>query len=75
MHMRFFLNVCMHTTCMPNACRGLKRTLDLLELEFQIVLNHHMHTGSQTLWPLQRQMVFLTIESSPQLLLLDGLSI
>lgn len=40
--------MCEHVpTCTPHACRGQKRVLDLLELEFQMVMNCHVGAGKQ----------------------------
>lgn len=40
------LPVSMYSTCMPGACRGLKRTLESLALEFQMVVRHDASVGS-----------------------------
>jgi hypothetical protein len=38
---------CMHACLVGEEAR--KKVLDLLELEFQLALNHHVGAGSQTL--------------------------
>lgn len=44
MDIRVFLPTCMSVcvSCMPEACRGLKRAPDPLELELQTVVSHHV---------------------------------
>lgn len=44
----FFLHVCLYITGV-GTCRGPKRALYLLELEFQTVLSHHIGIGNQVL--------------------------
>lgn len=44
-------HVCVCYTYMPDACRGLKRVLDPLELELWIVVSHPVGVGHQT-WDL-----------------------
>lgn len=61
--------VCVPLTCTPGVQGGQKRLLDSLELEFWMVLNHHVVQGTD-LSPLQEQYVLLTTElcqlSSPK---------
>jgi hypothetical protein len=39
------MSVC---TCVYGACRGHKRASDLLKLEAQVVVSHHVGSGNQT---------------------------
>lgn len=43
-----------------------KEVIGFLELEFQIVVSHHVGAGNQTLGPLKEQWVLLSTESSPK---------
>ena len=45
----FGFYVCMCTMCMPGTCGGQNGTLDPLELEYQMVVSHHMDAEDQTL--------------------------
>ena len=41
----FGLHVCLNTTYVPDAHRSLKRMLDALQLELQMVVSYHVVTG------------------------------
>lgn len=43
----FYLNICVHTTCIPTATGGQMRAPDTLELESQMVVTHHMGAGNR----------------------------
>lgn len=48
MCMSICLLVCMlHGVCVCSAHIGQKRALDFLELELQVIMNHHVGAGSQ----------------------------
>lgn len=40
--------LCVCTTCVFGACVGQKGTLNSLELELQMAVNHHMGARNQT---------------------------
>lgn len=40
------LYTCMYTTCMPDVLGGHVKAMDPVELESQIVVNHHIDAGS-----------------------------
>ena len=44
-----FLPTCMYAMCVPGACRGQKKALDLLELELRMVVSHHVGAGNEIL--------------------------
>lgn len=43
----FCLNICMCTMFMFGAFQGQKKVLKTLKLGLQVVVSHHMHTGTK----------------------------
>lgn len=46
MYMNIFLHEYLYSACMPGAGKSQNRATDLLKLELQMVMNHHMSAGS-----------------------------
>lgn len=42
------LTACMNTQCMPRACRGQKKAVDLVELELWMVVSCHVGAEIRT---------------------------
>jgi hypothetical protein len=49
--------VCLCTICMPGACVGQKKELDLLELHLEMAVSHHVGAWEQNSGSLQEQQV------------------
>lgn len=54
----FCLHISLCTTCKPGAFRCQKNVLALLELEFQMIMNHLVGAGDRT-WVPEEEHVFL----------------
>lgn len=46
-------NIYLCTMCMPFVYGGQKKALDILELEFQLVVSHYMSAGNE-IWDLRK---------------------
>ena len=57
----FYLHICLGTTCLPAFLSGQKQVSDILELELQVVVGHHLGAGNRALVLWKNSQLLLTL--------------